>query len=160
MNHFQPESGGWSPRGGFTFVNGVTGLNGGPSPNNFNAYASFLLGLPGSMGKAYQFYDPMQTRELDQGYFIRDNWQVNRKLSLNLGLRMEHFPIMDRGEFGIERYDLDTNKCWSGAVAMFRVPPEVTRLPSCGRRVSAWRIAPTRRRSFGPALGLLTTHIH
>ena len=55
MNHWQPESGGWSPRGGFTFVNGVTGLNGGASPNNFNAYASFLLGLPGRMGKAYQF---------------------------------------------------------------------------------------------------------
>ena len=114
MNHWQPESGGWSPRGGFTFVNGVTALNGGASPNSFNGYAAFLLGLPGSMGKAYQFYDPMQTRELDQGYYIRDNWQVSRKLSVNLGLRLEHFPIMDRGEFGIERYDLDTNKVLIG----------------------------------------------
>ena len=95
-------------------MNGVTALNGGASPNNFNAYAAFLLGLPGSMGKAYQFYDPMQTREFDQGYYIRDNWQVSRKLSLNLGLRMEHFPIMNRGEFGIERYDLDTNKVLIG----------------------------------------------
>lgn len=110
MNHWQPELGSWSPRGGFTFVNGVTGLNGGPSANNFNAYASFLLGLPGSMGKAYQFYDPMKTRETHQGYYIRDNWQVSRKLSLNIGMRFEHFPIMNRGEFGIERYDPDTNK--------------------------------------------------
>jgi hypothetical protein len=114
MNHFQPEIGGWSPRGGFTFVAGPTALNGGPSPNNFNAYASFLLGLPGMMGKSYQFYDPMRTRELDQGYYIRDNWQVSRKLNVNLGLRLEHFPIMNRGEFGIERYDITTNKVQIG----------------------------------------------
>ena len=114
MNHWQPELSGYSPRGGFNFVNGVTGLNGGPSANNFNAYASFLLGLPGSFGKSYQFYDPMQTREFQQGYYIRDNWQVTRKLSVNLGLRMEHFPLMNRGQYGIERYDPDTNKVLIG----------------------------------------------
>jgi len=114
MNHFQPEIGGWSPRGGFNFVSGPTALSGGPSPNNFNAFASFLLGLAGSMGKSYQFYDPMQTRELQQGYYIRDNWQVSRKLSVNLGLRLEHFPIMNRGQYGIERYDLETNKVLIG----------------------------------------------
>lgn len=114
MNHWQPELGGYSPRGGFNFVNGVTGLNGGPAANNFNAYASFLLGLPGSLGKAYQFYDPMSTREFQQGFYVRDNWQVSRKLSVNLGLRMEHFPIMNRGEFGIERYDPVTNKVLIG----------------------------------------------
>jgi hypothetical protein len=114
MNHWQPEIGGWSPRGRFNFVNGLTGNNGGPSANNFNAYASFLLGLPGSMGKAYQFYDPMRTREFQQGYYIRDNWQATRKLSFNLGLRFEHFPIMNRGEYGIERWDPLTNKVLIG----------------------------------------------
>jgi hypothetical protein len=109
MNHWQPELGGWSPRGGFTFNPGVTGAP-GFAANNFNAYAAFLLGLPQSMGKAYQFYDPMRTRELQQGYYIRDNWQVSRKLSMNLGMRFEHFPIMNRGEFGIERYDIATNR--------------------------------------------------
>src|SRR5262249_30209048 len=84
------------------------------SPNNFNAYAAFLLGLPGSMGKAYQFYDPMSTREFQQGYYVRDNWQASRKLSFNLGLRIEHFPIMNRGQYGIERYDADNNKVLVG----------------------------------------------
>lgn len=114
LNHWQPELGGWSPRGGFNFVNGVTALNGGPAANNFNAYASFLLGLPGSLGKAYQFYDPMRTREFQQGYYVRDNWQVTRRLSVNIGMRFEHFPIMNRGEFGIERYDPETNKVFIG----------------------------------------------
>jgi hypothetical protein len=114
MNHWQPEIGGWSPRGRFNFRNGVTGLAGGAAPNNFNAYAAFLLGLPAEMGKAYQFYDPMQTREFQQGYYIRDNWQVTRRLSFNVGMRFEHFPIMNRGEFGIERYDPETNQVLIG----------------------------------------------
>ena len=114
LNHWQPELGSWSPRGGFNFVNGVTALNGGSAANNFNAYASFLLGLPGSLGKAYQFYDPMRTREFQQGYYIRDNWQVSRQLSFNLGMRFEHFPIMNRGKYGIERYDPEANKVLIG----------------------------------------------
>jgi len=114
MNHWQPELGGWSPRGGFNFVNGVTALNGGPAANNFNAYASLLLGMPGSLGKAYQFYDPMSTREFQQGFYVRDNWQVTRRFSVSLGMRFEHFPIMNRGEFGIERYDPETNKVLIG----------------------------------------------
>jgi hypothetical protein len=124
MNHWQPELGSYSPRGGFTFVNGITGLNGtageglaavtAPALNQYNSWAAFLLGMPGTMGKAYQFYDPMRTREFQQGYFIRDNWTVTRKLTMTLGLRAEHYPIMNRGEFGIERYDPTTNKVLIG----------------------------------------------
>jgi hypothetical protein len=124
MNHWQPELNGWSPRGGFTFVNGITGLNGSageglsattaPALNQFNSWAAFLLGMPGNVGKSYQFYDPMRTREFQQGYFIRDNWTVSRKLTMTLGLRAEHYPIMNRGEFGIERYDPTNNKVYIG----------------------------------------------
>ncbi len=114
MNHWQPEIGSYGPRGGFNFVNGVTALSGGSSPNNFNAYASFLLGLPGSFGHSYQFFDPMQEREFQQGYYVRDNWQATRKLSINLGMRFEHFPLMNRGDYGIERWDPLTNKVLLG----------------------------------------------
>jgi hypothetical protein len=114
MNHWQPELNNWSPRGRFNFRPGVTGLNGGAAANQYNAYAAFLLGLPQEMGKAYQFYDPMATREFQQGYYVRDNWQATRKLSVNIGMRFEHFPIMNRGEFGIERYDPETNKVLIG----------------------------------------------
>ncbi len=124
MNHWQPEIGSYSPRGGFNFVNGLTGLNGSagegfnavsaPALNQNNSWAAFLLGLPGQVGKSYQFYDPMRTREFQQGYFIRDNWTVTRKLTMTIGLRAEHYPIMNRGEFGIERYDAATNKVLLG----------------------------------------------
>ena len=39
---------------------------------------------------------------------------MTRKFNVNLGLRLEHFPIMNRGQFGIERYDPDTNKVLIG----------------------------------------------
>jgi len=42
MNHFEI-----SPTQ-FSFSGGVTSLNGGPGPNQFNSYADFLLGLASS----------------------------------------------------------------------------------------------------------------
>ncbi len=110
MNHWQPEEGGWSPRGAFNFSGGTTSLVGGPAVDRFNSYASFLLGLMSSHGKAIQFYDPMKTREWQHGYYVRDQWQATRNLTVTLGLRYEYFAIMNRGEFGIERYDFDTDQ--------------------------------------------------
>ena len=53
MNIFQPELD--NPRGAFSFGGGITALNGGPSPNQFNSYAAFLLGLPSSTSKSLQY---------------------------------------------------------------------------------------------------------
>ena len=114
MNHWQPEQGGWSPRGALNFGGGTTALNGGAAPNQFNNMASFLLGLTSTHGKALQFYDPMKTREWQHGYYLRDQWQATRNFTVTLGLRWEYYPLMHRGEFGIERYDPDTNKMLIG----------------------------------------------
>jgi hypothetical protein len=40
-----------SGAGGFHFVQGTTQLEGGSAPNDYNAFASFLLGLPQDSGK-------------------------------------------------------------------------------------------------------------
>ena len=37
--------------GGFQFEQGTTQFNGGPAGNDYNAFASFLLGLPMNAGK-------------------------------------------------------------------------------------------------------------
>src|SRR5262249_28800114 len=42
LNHFETSS----PAGTFNFSGGVTTIRGGPSPNQFNSFADFLLGLP------------------------------------------------------------------------------------------------------------------
>ncbi len=112
FNHWQPEIGG-GPRGAFSFTGGVTALNGGRSPNQYNSYADFLLGLPQTVQKSLQ-YEEMNPREWQLGWYVRDRWQVSRKLTLNIGIRYEFFPLIRRASRGIERYDPATNNVLIG----------------------------------------------
>jgi hypothetical protein len=115
MNHLTAEQGA-GPRGTFQFTGGVTGLKGGPAPNQFNAYAAFLLGLPSTVGKTVPVEAPVTTRAWSQGYYIRDQWQATRNLTVTLGARYEFYPIPTRDHRGLERYDLTDNKMLIGGV--------------------------------------------
>ncbi len=112
LNHWQPELGG-GPRGAFTF-SGSTTATPGYSPNQFNSYASFLLGSPDDVQKSYQNI-LMTGREWQFGWYARDRWQVSRNLTVNIGLRYELYPLMTRccGK-GLERYDPSTNLLYLG----------------------------------------------
>jgi hypothetical protein len=111
LNHWQPELN--NPRGQFSFSGAETALNGGPAPNQFNGYASFLLGLPNSMGKSLQ-YLTMSGREWQFGFYVRERWQATQRLTLSLGLRYEYFPLMTRADRGLERWDPATNLVLAG----------------------------------------------
>jgi hypothetical protein len=50
----------------------------------------------------------MTGREWQHALFVRDRWTVNSKITLDLGLRWEYYPIMGRADRGIERLDLNT----------------------------------------------------
>lgn len=111
MNHWQPELGG-GPRGVFSFNGGVSANAG--SFNNNNAYAAFLLGLPNNISKSIQ-HVLATTREYQFGFFVQDRWQVNRKLTVNFGLRYEYYPLMGRSHGkGIERLDPELNTVFFG----------------------------------------------
>lgn len=94
-------------RGGFTFSGGLTT---NASPNTYNAWADFLLGLPTSMSHDYQYIDPAAVIESNFGFYARDQWQVNRKLTVNYGFRYEIFPYA-HAQHGIDgiHYDTATN---------------------------------------------------
>jgi hypothetical protein len=116
LNHWQPFAGGYGPRGGFNFTGGLTALNGGKAPNVYNAWAEFLLGLPTSMGKDYQYMDPETLRENEYAVYARDQWQVTHKLNIDYGIRYEFYPFPTRDHFGGSNYDPATNLAYLGGV--------------------------------------------
>jgi hypothetical protein len=104
LDHWQPETG--NPRGRFEFLPNTTGLRGGQSANFYNAYAAFLLGQIGQVNKSVQ-NELMTAREWQHALYFRDRWTPNPRLTLDLGVRWEVYPIMHRADGrGIDRLDL------------------------------------------------------
>jgi hypothetical protein len=137
LNQWQPEAGNFGPRGYFTFDGAITALNGGKSPNQFNAYAAFLLGLDQSVGKTLQNVY-LTGREWQFGWYGRDRWQFSRKLTIDLGLRYELYPLVTRSNMGLGRFDLATNNIIIGGLG--------NNDPSAGVTVS--------HKLFAPRLGI------
>lgn len=115
INHFQPQAA-FGPRGGFNFTGGLTALNGGAAPNLYNGLADFLLGQAQGMGKDVQNINPAAVRMPSYGFYARDQWQVNRKLTLNYGMRYEYYPFATRDHRGGERYDATLNRVLIGGL--------------------------------------------
>ncbi|MCS7025581.1 MAG: TonB-dependent receptor [Bryobacteraceae bacterium] len=116
LNHTQPEFAGaqGGAAGRLNFGQGPTQLrldNGNVAPGNqFNAMATYLLGLVDSGGRILQVPDVYRTRTSMLSFYVRDQWQVNRKLTLSYGTRIELFPMPTRENRGLERYDFNTNE--------------------------------------------------
>jgi len=129
LNQTQPEFVGapWGASGGFGFANGQTSFRaspGGPvAPNasEYNSWGSFMLGRTNSLGRLLMVPDEFTTRTNLYSAFLRDQWQVTNKLTLNIGVRWEYFPFPTRGDRGLEQYDFGTNKmlvCGVGVVPL------------------------------------------
>jgi outer membrane receptor protein involved in Fe transport len=149
MNHTQPEFPGAThgAQGGFDFAGGPTQTQGGPASNQFNNFATFLLGLPTTTGKILQVPDVYATRTKLYSFYVRDQWQVSPKLTLNFGLRYEYFPMPTRADRGIERYDFENNTMLVCGVGV--VPTD------CGVELSKTLFAPR----FGLAYRLTDTWV-
>ena len=115
LNHWQPELGS-GPRGEFDFGGGVTALNGGAAPTQFNAWAQFLLGLQDGMGRSEQFIKAT-AKEWQFGFFVGDRYRITNKLTATLGLRYEYYPLMTRnGDFQFDRLDFTTLNVLLGGI--------------------------------------------
>jgi hypothetical protein len=132
LNHRQAEFGPYGLRGGFRFDGLVTGAPGYVALG-WNRFADFLLGRPNFFSKDVQTED-MTGREWQTAYYLRDRWRVTQNLTLNLGLRLEHYPLMSRANSGIERLDLSTYTLLLGGRG--DVPKDV------GLELRKWYLAP------------------
>ncbi|MBS1791355.1 MAG: TonB-dependent receptor [Acidobacteria bacterium] len=132
LNHRQAEFGTYGLRGGFSFSNNTTGTPGYTSPG-WNSFAALLLGLPNSFAKDVQTED-MTGREWQSAVYVRDRWRVTPNLTVNLGLRLEYYPLMHRANSGIERLDYSTYTVLLGGRG--DVPDDV------GLKLQKWYLAP------------------
>ncbi len=93
----------------FYFSGGATTLDGGATSNQFNSYADFLLGLPYSRSNS-ENPTPLTLHLWEHSIYARDEWQITPKLTLTYGTGWEYFPVPNRGNRGIERYDFNTHE--------------------------------------------------
>ncbi len=139
MNHWQPETA--NPRGAITFSNAPTTIPGQTNTTAQNSYAAALLGLVRSYTKSVQHL-LMQTREWQLAWYIGDRWHVTRDLTLTLGLRYEYYPLINRGDRGVESYDPLTNTVFLGGVNNVSNRITVSKRLFAPRVGFAWRVTP------------------
>jgi len=108
----------FNPRGRYTFneanaqlitrnAAGVIGVSG--STTLGNSFASFLLDRPNQFGRDLPLIFPTFLQRPWFSY-VQDKWQVNQKLTIDIGLRHELWPpAVPRVEGGFSNYDPTNN---------------------------------------------------
>ena len=152
LNHFQAEWGNYGLKGGFNFDGRVTGTP-GYTQQAWNQFGDFLLGLPNYYAKDEQEIQ-MTGRENQYALYVRDRWNVNDKLTLSLGLRMEYYPLMTRADSkGSSGSTTTRTPSCSAATATSPRTSASTSRSGTSRRASAPCTASPRRASIRAGYG-------
>jgi hypothetical protein len=97
------------PGGRYQFNGAYTRANNSAALNDrAQSWAQFLLGLPtaatgavatpGTSSSQFEIASPGEFSQMYQGLFLQDDWRINRRLTLNMGLRLEINSGMSEAE--------------------------------------------------------------
>ena len=91
------------------------------------ALASFLQGLPANTATyVLNPRPPMDTHNWETGYFVQDDFRLNSRLTLNLGMRYELFtPFTDKNDL-MANFDPNFHDPNTGQNGRFVIPSEKT----------------------------------
>ncbi len=114
-----------------------------------NGYADFLLGLPFSSTRLNPIVGRAE-RSYELGLFITDTWKINRKLTLDYGLRWDYFGPSTYRDGLQYNWDLTTGNVLVPQSAVSRVSPLY---PSNINVVPGQVVPNPSKRNFRPRLG-------
>lgn len=122
LNHFQPQGGAFQTvRGSFGFSGTATRRQGDAASlaesQLFHSWADFLLGLPAQAGKVDQLRNPNSVWWKQYALYARDHWQIGRNITLTYGLRWELFGVPRKDHTGINLFDPETGKVFTGGLS-------------------------------------------
>jgi len=143
-NFWQPDN----PTGLFSFGPDSTNQQPGNGVvTQGDAFASLLLGYGDNSTGPLNLKPPVANKSKETGFYIQDDWKVNSKLTLNIGLRYEWSTPYT------ERYNRSTFSDFSGSTGV-TVPGlgalnGITVFPT-----SSQRTVPIDRNNFGPRFGM------
>jgi len=143
-NFWQPDN----PTGLFSFSQDQTnGQPGNGIPTQGDDFASFLLGYGDNQSGPLNIKPAVANKSKETGFYIQDDWKVNAKLTLNLGLRYEWSTPYT------ERYNRETFADFSGSTGI-TVPGLGPLIGTTLFATPGSRTVPIDRNNIGPRIGL------
>lgn len=149
-NFFQPNP----PTGFFHFSTGITEqIVGGGNSDQGNSFASLLLGY-GDTDSFYAINPSVANKSKETAFYFQDDWKINTKLTLNLGLRYEWSSPYTERQNNIQFSNFQGD---SGIVVPIDVPSVLSTnaslLGTTEFASSGHRSVPADRNNWAPRVG-------
>lgn len=152
-----------NPRGSMTYAGPSvcaqtsTNTNGDCLGNNPDPFVDFLLGLPPtSASYVLKTRPPMDVHDWEQGYFAQDDWKVNSRLTLNLGLRYDLItPFIEKNDI-LVNFDPNLTDPLNGQKGVFVIPSDRT-IPYLDTRIVSYGYLTAAQTHEGIGRGLVRT---